>query len=76
MPEINEKTSEYIAKGAIFLLSLIFHIAGFSFVLHLKFTYRVYDLKQKSVSAFIVPKEIIVVIWIHGYLCLPKFWDT
>jgi TonB family protein len=39
---------------------VILHIAGFSVVLRLKFTYRVYDLKQKSVSAFIVPKEKIV----------------
>ncbi len=39
---------------------MILHIAGFSVVLHLKFTYRIYDLKQKSVSAFIVPKEKIV----------------
>jgi TonB family protein len=39
---------------------LILHIAGFSFVLHLKFSYKIYDLKQKSVSAFIVPKEKIV----------------
>ncbi len=49
-----------MAKGAIFLVSLILHIAGFSVVLHLKFTYKIYDLKQKSVSAFIVPKEKIV----------------
>lgn len=40
---------------------MILHIAGFSFVLHLKFSYRIYDLKQKSVSAFIVPMEKIVV---------------
>jgi TonB family protein len=49
-----------MAKGAIFLVSLILHIAGFSVVLHLKFSYKIYDLKQKSVSAFIVPKEKIV----------------
>jgi TonB family protein len=49
-----------MAKGAIFLVSLILHIAGFSLVVHLKFTYKIYDLKQKSVSAFIVPKEKIV----------------
>ncbi len=49
-----------MAKGAIFLVSLILHIAVFSVVLHLKFTYKIYDLKQKSVSAFIVPKEKIV----------------
>ena len=37
------------------------HFIGIFFVLHLKFSYKIYDLKQKSVSAFIVPKEKIVV---------------
>lgn len=40
---------------------MILHFVGLFFILHLKFTYKIYDLRQKSVSAFIVPKEKIVI---------------
>ncbi len=42
------------------MVSLILHVAGFYLILHFKFTYKIYDLKPKAMSAFIVPKEKIV----------------
>jgi len=39
---------------------LIVHIVGFDFILHYKFEYKIYRLKEKTVAAFIMPKEKIV----------------
>lgn len=39
---------------------MIVHIVGFDFILHYKFTYEIYRLKEKTVAAFIMPKEKIV----------------
>lgn len=57
---ISEKTSDYIRKATIFLAVLILHVVGFDFILHYKFTYKIYRFKDKAVAAFIISKEKIV----------------
>jgi len=57
---ISEKTPDYIRKISIFLISVALHIAGFDFILHYKFTYKIYNFRDKAVAAFIIPKEKLV----------------
>jgi TonB family protein len=49
--------SEYIRKAIIFVLSAAFHIGGFSYLLHVKYTYKIYKYPAPGIAVVIVPEE-------------------
>lgn len=49
--------SEYIRKAIIFVLSAAFHIGGFSYLLHVKYTYKIYKYPVRGMAVMVVPEE-------------------
>jgi TonB family protein len=53
---IRADRSEYIRKAIIFVLSAALHIGGFSFLLHVKYTYKIYKYPVRGTAVVVVPE--------------------
>ena len=49
--------SEYIRKAIIFVFSAALHIGGFFYILHAKYTYKIYKYPAPGMAVMVVPEE-------------------
>ena len=58
-PPIREETSSRLRRGAIFLFSLVFHAVVFYLIYHARWSYKMFDLKEKRTDVVLVPSPKI-----------------